>query len=265
MNPVPLWEGDVPGLQRGDAPPYLEPYALLEPTGAPKGAIVVCPGGGYARRAEHEGRPVAQWLNSLGLHAFVLHYRVAPYRHPYPLLDAQRAVRLVRARAAEWAIDPDRIGVLGFSAGGHLAATLATHWDRGDGAASDPVERQSCRPDLAILCYPVISFAAPYRHLGSVKNLLGEAPSEALLHELSNETQVNSETPPAFLWHTADDGGVSVEHSLAFAQALSRHRVPFALHVFPHGRHGLGLAPDDPEVGRWTQLCAAWLRQRGFC
>ena len=264
LVPIDLWSEATPGLAAGDRPPHLEPYLLSGARGGSRAAIVVLPGGGYGGRAPHEGEPIARWLNSLGIASFVLHYRVAPYRHPYPLLDAQRAVRLVRHKAGEWGIDPHRIGVLGFSAGGHLAATLSTHFDAGDPNATDPVERQSCRPDLAILCYPVITFAAPYTHQGSVNNLLGPEPDPDLVQSLSLETRVTAETPPVFLWHTADDAAVPVENSLLFASALSRHKVPFALHIFPHGRHGLGLAEGDPEVGQWTNECAAWLAGRGF-
>lgn len=172
-----LWEENTPGLAPGDSPPTLEPYIIDAPLGRSTAAVIICPGGGYARRADHEGRPVAQWLNSLGISAFVLHYRVAPYRHPYPLLDAKRAIRLVRHRASQWNIDPHRIGVLGFSAGGHLAATLATHFDGGDPMAADPIERQSSRPDLAILCYPVITLRGPFatrgrRAISSAKPLI---------------------------------------------------------------------------------------------
>jgi acetyl esterase/lipase len=207
---------------------------------------------------------VARRLNSLGVHAFVLSYRVAPYRHPYPLLDAQRAIRTVRNLAERWGVDRRRVGMLGFSAGGHLAATAGTHFDAGDAQAADPVERASCRPDLLVLCYAVITFQGPFRHEGSLRNLLGDNPPEELQLLLSNERQVNAETPPTFLWHTAEDAGVPPGNSLLFASALARHKVPFELHIFPQGRHGLGLAPDDPRVGAWTGLCATWLKERGF-
>jgi len=250
----------------GDGPkdvPHLVPY-LLPPEGKrPRAAVIVLPGGGYARHAAHEGEPVARWLNTLGISSFVLVYRVAPYRHPYPLLDAQRAVRLVRRRAAEWGIDPGRVGVLGFSAGGHLASTLGTHFDSGDAGAEDPVEREPCRPDLLILGYPVITLLEK-THAGSLHNLLGESPDPELRRALSNELQVTAETPPTFLWHTADDKGVPVENSLLFASALAQHGVPFALHVYPSGKHGLGLAQDHPEVHSWVRACAEWLSHRGF-
>src|SRR5262249_6545525 len=174
--------------------------------------------------------------------AFVLQYRVGPrYRHPAPLQDAQRALRLVRARAREYAIDPARLGILGFSAGGHLAATTGTHFDEGRPDAADPIERMGSRPDFMVLAYPVMSFVAPFAHGNSRQNLLGESPDPALAAQLSNETQVTARTPPAFLFHTADDPGVPVENSVVFFEALHRAGVPAELHVFPHGRHGVGL------------------------
>jgi acetyl esterase/lipase len=225
--------------------------------------MVVCPGGGYRTRAAHEGAPVARWLNGLGVAAFVLDYRVAPHRHPAPLRDAQRAIRLVRHGLPGGGGPFERVGILGFSAGGHLAATSGTQYDRGAPGADDPVERASCRPDALVLCYPVISFGE-HRHHGSMVNLLGDGAPEELRRTLSAETRVTADTPPAFLWHTADDAGVPVENSLLFASALRRHGVPFALHVYPRGRHGLGLAEDDPVAGSWTGLCAHWLATEGF-
>jgi acetyl esterase/lipase len=232
-------------------------------TPTPHAAIVVCPGGGYTIRAEHEGEPVARWLNSIGLPAFVCHYRVQPFRHPCAFDDARRALRWVRHHAPQWRIDPNRVGMLGFSAGGHLVSTVGTHWDYGDPRADDPLERISCRPDAMVLCYPVITLGE-HGHQGCATNLLGDEPDETLRGELSNETQVTPETPPTFLWHTADDAGVSVKHSLLFAEALDRCGVLFELHVFQSGAHGLGLAPDDPAVSAWTSLCEEWLRGLGF-
>jgi acetyl esterase/lipase len=169
----------------------------------------------------------------------------------------------VRRHADEWGIDRRRVGVLGFSAGGHLASTLATHWELGRPASSDPLEWESSRPDAQILCYPVITFG-PHRHEGSMVALLGEDPPAYRRELLSNELQVKADTPPAFIWHTADDEAVPVENSLLFAGALRARGVPFELHIFPHGRHGLGLAEDDAAVGAWTGLCAAWLRRLGW-
>jgi acetyl esterase/lipase len=264
LDPFPLWPEGAPelaGTPPGDAP-VLTPYL---PDGTmPTAAIVVCPGGGYQMRAEHEAEPIARWLASLGIAGFVADYRVAPYRHPIPLLDAQRAIRTVRARAGEWNVDPARVGILGFSAGGHLAATAATQWDRGHQGSADAIARESCRPDVAVLCYAVISFFHA-QHMGSMANLLGE-PTPSLMERraLSADLNVSSQTPPTFLWSTADDEAVDVENSLRFAAALRHHNVPLALHVFPHGPHGLGLAPDDPSVGAWPGLCAAFLAEMGF-
>jgi acetyl esterase/lipase len=265
LPPVPLWpSGQVPGALGDGEPdvPLMRPY--LVGGGIPRGAMVVCPGGGYAGLAPHEGTPVARWLNRIGVSAFVLRYRVAPYRHPWPLADAQRAIRLIRHRAAEWGIDPGRVGILGFSAGGHLAGMAATGWDQGDPTAPDPVERHGCRPDLAVLCYPVLTMSAACRHEGSMRNLLGPDAPEALRREASVELRATAQTPPIFMWHTADDAGVPVENCLLLAAALARRKVPFALHVYERGRHGLGLAEDDPDVGSWTERCAAWLRAHGF-
>jgi acetyl esterase/lipase len=229
-------------------------------------AVVVCPGGGYGVvAADHEGRQVAEWLNSFGVSAFVLQYRLGPrYRHPAPLHDAQRAIRMVRSRASEWKVDPSRVGILGFSAGGHLSSTAATHFDDGQAGAKDAIERQSSRPDFAVLLYPVISLVDPVAHAGSRRNLLGEDPDPALVERLSNEKQVTPRTPPTFLFHTADDPGVPVANSVLFFDALGKAGVPAELHVFAHGRHGVGLAPDDPALSQWPKLCELWMKGRGL-
>ncbi len=262
LEPVLLWPDGAPGAL-GEGPedqPRLTPYL---PAGeGPRAAVVVCPGGGYNVRAPHEGEPIARWLAGLGVAAFVLDYRVRPYRHPVPLTDAQRAIRRVRAEAQSWGLD-GRVGILGFSAGGHLAATAATWFDEGAPDAPDPLDRPSCRPDLAVLCYAVTSFT-DHCHGGSANTLLGpDAPAD-LRAALSLHTRVTSRTPPTFLWHTADDAVVPVQNSLMFADALAGAGVSFALHVFPHGRHGLGLAEGDPVVGQWPALCGAWLGEMGF-
>lgn len=258
-----LWPDGTPNAlgETAEDRPTLVPY--LVQGGDPAPAVIVCPGGGYARRADHEGAPVAQWLNTLGISAFVVHYRVAPYRHPNPLMDAQRAIRTVRSRAQEWNVDPSRVGILGFSAGGHLASSAGVHYDSGRPDAEDLIERESSRPDLLVLCYPVISFG-PDAHKGSQANLLGEDADISLIERMSSERQVTEQTPPTFLWHTADDASVPVENSLLFASALSRNKVPFELHVFESGRHGLGLAAEQPGVSAWTSVCAAWLKKQGF-
>lgn len=258
-----LWPEGAPGAA-GEGPedrPRLTPY--LAGRNRPHGAVIVCPGGGYGTRAPHEGAPVARRLNAFGLSAYVLDYRVAPYRHPYPLLDAQRAIRTVRHRAERDGIDPQRIAILGFSAGGHLASSAGTHFDAGDPNHADPIERESSRPDAMILCYPVISLSADYGHQGSARNLLGPDAPEELRRRLSSEQQVTEATPPAFLWHTADDAGVPVQNSLAMVDALRRHGVPCELHVYESGRHGLGLADGHP-AGDWTARLALWLAGRGF-
>ena len=228
-----------------------------------RAAIIVCPGGGYSLRSQHEGAPVARWLNSLGLHAFVCNYRVAPARHPVPLDDAQRAVRLVRAHAAQWRIDATRVGLLGFSAGGHLACSAGNLGDDGDAAATDPVARQRGRPDLVIGCYPVIS-SGLHAHRGSFDNLLGRHPDPTLLDLLSLENSVGPRNPPTFLWTTADDRAVPVENCLLYALALRKHGVPLELHVYPHGEHGLGLAREHEIVSDWSVRCAHWLTGLGW-
>jgi len=262
MEKTKLWESlTIKDKGINDDCPNLELF-LLEGEG-PHPVMIVAPGGGYGHRAAHEGYPVAKWLNSIGISAVVLNYRVTPYKHPIPLGDAQRAIRLVRYHADKWNIDPNRVGILGFSAGGHLASTAGTHFDLGNNESEDPIENMSCRPDVMVLCYPVITMRN-HTHGESKLNLLGESPDPELINLLSNETQITENTPPAFIWHTADDASVDVENSLLFTVGLSRNKVPFDLHVFESGRHGLGLAEDHLEAKAWPSLCEAWLRKRGF-
>jgi acetyl esterase/lipase len=226
---------------------------------------VVLPGGGYGGHADHEGRPVAEWLNGLGITAVVLKYRLAPHsHHPAMLEDAARASRTVRANAESWKVDRSRVGVLGFSAGGHLASTIATHFDAGDPNAKDAIDRLSSRPDRAILIYPVISLVTPFTHIGSKRNLLGTNPPEGLAESLSNELQVTAETPPTFLAHTDQDKAVPPENSLLFALALRKAKVPVELHLFEEGQHGLGLGRPGFAFSEWPQLCAKWLDGQGF-
>jgi acetyl esterase/lipase len=264
-QPLLLWPQGAPGaLGETDVDqPNITPWLAKE--SANGAAVVVCPGGGYGHLAVgHEGKDVAAWLNSLGVSAFVLKYRLGPkYHHPAPLNDAQRAVRVVRARASDWKIDPKRVGIIGFSAGGHLASTVATHFDSGKSEASDPIDQQSCRPDFAILGYPVISFTAPFTHRGSLKNLLGDNPDPQLVQNLSNETQVTRDTPPTFLFHTNADAGVPPENSVVFYLALRKAGVPAEMHIYEQGRHGVGLAPMDPVLATWPGRCADWLKVRG--
>ena len=268
-NSFPLWPDGTPGaLGKADKDiPTLTPY-WPDPAKATGAAIVICPGGGYGGLAGHEGEHYARFLNESGIAGFVLKYRLGSggYRHPVMLQDAARAVRLVRAGAGEWKLDPKRIGITGSSAGGHLASTLLTHFDAGKPDAADPIERASSRPDLGILCYAVITMGE-YTHRGSRSNLLGNDPSPELIRELSNELQVTKDTPPCFIWHTHEDSAVPVENSLHFAEALRKAGVPFDLHVYQKGSHGLGLGTGDwnPEKRHpWTRDLVYWLKVQGF-
>ncbi|MBZ5561858.1 MAG: alpha/beta hydrolase [Acidobacteriia bacterium] len=262
-----LWPDGAPGaVGNEDADrPSIEPYALPY-SKQPRGAVVICPGGGYSGLAmDYEGREVAQWLNLLGLDGFVLKYRLGPrYHHPAMLRDAQRALRYVRSHAAEFGIAPNRIGIWGFSAGGHLASTAATHFDYGNAGSPDPVERASSQPDFAILAYAVITCTEWFREIGSCENLLGSNPDPRLAEYLSNEKQVSSETPPTFLFHTDEDKVVPAENSIAFYAALRRARVSAELHIYEHGAHGAGLGKKDPVLASWPQRLADWFRIRGI-
>ncbi len=271
--PIPLWADGAPGaLGKADQDiPTITPYPAPadKATGA---AIVICPGGGYGGLAPHEGADYALFLNQQGITGFVLKYRLGSkgYHHPAMLQDVQRAIRTVRARAGEWKLDPKRVGVMGSSAGGHLASTSATHFDAGKPDAADVIERQSCRPDLAILCYAVISMGTN-GHTGSRNNLLGKDQSPELIQFLSNELQVTRETPPCFIWSTWEDKTVKVENSLEFANALQRNGVPFDLHVYhmndpKKGRHGIGLADKPPfeNAHAWARNLVDWLKMREF-
>jgi acetyl esterase/lipase len=264
---LPLWPDGAPGaLGTGDGDiPTLTLYLPLRPA-ASSTAVVVAPGGSYVMLAmNHEGRQVANWLNSLGVTAFVLKYRLGPkYHHPIELGDAERAIRFVRSHAAEYGISPDRIGMMGFSAGGHLASTVATHFDGGDPDAADAIDRASCRPDFLILAYPVVSFVAPYSHSSSAHFLLGPGADLKVREELSNELHVTSETPPTFLFTTSGDKIVPPENSIAFYLALRKAGVPAEMHIFEDGPHGVGLDLGDPVLGHWPLLLANWMRKRGL-
>jgi acetyl esterase/lipase len=269
QSPLVLWPDGAPGALGKELKdiPTLTPF-WPTPGWASGAAMVVCPGGGYGGLAPHEGEGYAHWLNLQGIAAFVLKYRLGTsgYRHPRMLEDAARAMRMVRFHAAEWKLDPKRIGIVGSSAGGHLASTLLTHFDAGQTDAADPIDRVSCRPDLGVLCYPVISMGAE-THYGSRDNLLGKDPTPALIQELSNQLHVTAETPPCFIFHTSDDPVVPVVNSLEFAAALSRAKVPFELHIYEHGAHGLGLgtkSPDPAQMHPWARECQRWLTERGF-
>ncbi|OYW24801.1 MAG: hypothetical protein B7Z55_01155 [Planctomycetales bacterium 12-60-4] len=264
---VLLWPDGAPGAV-GDEDadkPWLWPYPA--PQGQSSGtAVVVCPGGGYGGLAvDHEGAQVARWFNSIGVSAFVLKYRLGQrYQHPAPMQDVQRAMQYVRANADKYGVKPHRIGVMGFSAGGHLASTCATHFLEAKPDAANPIERVGSRPDFAILAYPVITMTESWGHGGSRRNLLGDKPDPELAKSLSNDQMVTAQTPPTFLFHTTEDTGVPVENSLAFFAACRKHKIPVEMHIYQFGPHGVGLAPGDPALSTWKERLHDWLRNSGL-
>ena len=264
---VLLWPAGAPGSQGEEDidKPTLTVY-LPAGANATKTGVVVAPGGGYQHLAmEKEGTAVAQWLNARGVAAFVLKYRLGPkYHNPVELQDAQRAIRTVRANAAEYGVATDHVGMWGFSAGGHLTATAGTKFDAGNAEAADLVERQGSRPDFMVLAYPVITMTEPDAHPGSRKYLLGDDPDPALVKSLSAETQVTRETPPTFLFATTEDKTVPVINSVMFYEALVKAGVPAEMHIFQHGAHGAGLAAANPELSVWPDLVIKWMRERGY-
>jgi acetyl esterase/lipase len=275
---IPLWPEGVPGAIPGGGPevlesegrisnvhePSLTPYLAL-PGARPATAVVVCPGGGYNRlAADHEGRAVAGWLNSIGVSAFVLKYRLKEYGHPAPLRDVLRAVRLLRSGADRWGIAPDRIGVLGFSAGGHLAASAGTLFGDADGRTGAALDAVSARPDFMVLIYPVIRLIAPYSHTGSGRSLLGADATPEMLERYSLDTRVTKDTPPAFLVHGGTDTAVPPENSAVFYLALRKAGVPAELHLYREGAHGIGLRPGHGPMSDWPKRCAEWLTAKGL-
>jgi len=265
-----LWPEGAPGAkgnQAGDKP-SLTIYLPTEEK-ATGTAVVIFPGGGYGGLAMgHEGHQIAEWLNSFGVAGFILKYRHrnsgAGYGHPAPIQDAQRAIRTVRGRAAKWGVDPGRIGIIGFSAGGHLASSAGTHFNTSYYAAVDDLDRVSCRPDFMILGYPVISFTERYAHTGSMKNLLGQQADKTMQRLFSNEKQVSAATPPTFLVHTYEDKVVPPENSIYFYLALRKAKVPAEMHIYLKGRHGVGLGAGAGEVSSWPQRCVGWMRAQGL-
>ena len=265
-----LWPDGAPGAkgtEDGDKP-SLTIY-LPEKDKANGAAVVIFPGGGYGHLAmDHEGHQIAEWLNSFGVAGFIVKYRHsrsgAGYGHPAPLQDAQRAIRTVRNGAEEWNVDPNRIGIIGFSAGGHLASSLGTHFQQRYGDQKDEIDRASCRPDFMILLYPVISFTESFTHKGSRRNLLGENPDPELVENLSNEKQVTPETPPTFLVFGDDDKVVPVENGVAFYLGLKKAKVPAEMHIYEKGRHGFGLGVGAGPVSSWPLRCSEWMRGRGL-
>lgn len=262
-----LWPDGAPGAVGGEEAdtPTLTIYLPAGPQATGTG-VVICPGGGYhALAMDHEGHQVARWFTSRGIAAFIVKYRLGPrYHHPAMLQDVLRAIRVVRSRAAEFEVQADEIGVMGFSAGGHLASSAATLFDHPDGRVADGLEAISSRPDFAILAYPVIAFGQPFTHEGSRRHLLGEDPAPDLVARLSTERQVSPRTPPTFLFHTTTDTGVPPENSVSFYLALRKAGVPAELHIYERGPHGVGLAPHDPVLSTWPERLIAWMQVHGW-
>ncbi len=278
---LPLWEGDPPNyresgeIMKSDTTNIVRLSLVQHPdiavflpskSNATGEAVVICPGGGYHILAyDWEGSDIARWFSSRGIAAMVLKYRLPVSKsniipHKTPLMDAQRAFRMVRYHAGTWNIDPGKIGIMGFSAGGHLASTLSTHFDKGDPGHTDPVERISCRPDFSILVYPVISFTKEFSHSGSRTALLGEDPDPELVRYYSNELQVLEDTPPAILVHSGDDEAVPVQNSLAYYQALLKNGIQTEMHVYPYGGHGYSLAIGKGHLATWPDRVLEWIR-----
>jgi acetyl esterase/lipase len=278
---IPLWEGDPPNYRETgevtiwDTADIVRVRNVQKPDiavflpsrkNASGEAVVICPGGGYGILAyDWEGSDIARWLNSEGIAAFVLKYRlpgaksnIIPYKSP--LMDAQRAMRLVRFHAEKWNIDPGKVGVMGFSAGGHLASTISTHYDPGDSENDDPVEHESCRPDFSVLVYPVVSFTEEYSHVGSRENLLGKDADPDLIKHFSNELHVTDKTPPAILIHSGDDYGVPVENSIAYYEALQENKISSELHIYPYGGHGYSLAIGQGHLSTWPDRVIEWIK-----
>lgn len=252
-----LWEGKIAPYTQ-ESPEQAQPSMKAFPVEGSRGAVIVCPGGAYIGKAPHEGDPVAEKINEAGISAFVLDYRVKPCSPEAPLSDALRAIRVVRSMGYE------KVGILGFSAGGHLACSAATLYTPGNPDSEDPIERLSSRPDAFLPCYAVVSFAS-FRHQGTLENLLGDRKDDYdLIRRFSAELHVNGDTPPCFLWHTAEDAGVPVENSLILAQALAHAGVSFEMHIYPHGPHGLGLAQDYDDVRTWSDHMNCYLTKLGF-
>jgi acetyl esterase/lipase len=268
ITTVPLWDSSAPGAKgqdEGDVPTL----TIFRPQNHRGNgtAVVVAPGGAYVGLAANlEGRQVADWFAARGVTAFVLKYRLAPnYRPPIQLQDAQRAIRFIRSRATAYGIAPDRIGMIGFSAGGHLTAMAATHFDGGNPGAGDPIDRAGSRPDFIILGYPLISFESLTPRIRSDLNpLLGANPSQAMLDDLSADRQVTARTPPAFIYATTDDELVPVEQSIVFYRALHAAGVAVEMHLFAHGAHGSGLGSGDATLDLWSAALENWLRAQGL-
>lgn len=250
-----LWGDKIPYyMAEEEFIPTIEAYQAQS-----KGAVIIFPGGGYGMRAPHEGETIAKWFQSNGITAFVVEYRVAPYKHPAEISDAMRAVRFVRHYADRYKIDKDKIAVMGFSAGGHLAGSVSVHYDKKMYEPTDEIDNESCRPDASILCYSVLDMLE-YRHDGTRTNLIGSNPTPEEKVLMSLYKQVTKDTPQTFLWHTAEDNAVPVENTLMYADALAKAKVPFEVHIYPHGPHGLGLAEGVPHTAQWQGALLNWLK-----
>ena len=250
-----LWEGAVPyDSKETDFVPSITAYPAES-----KGAVIVFAGGAYAMKAAHEGPAMGEWLQSIGITAFVVDYRVAPFKHPAQISDAMRAIRYVRFYAEKYGIDRDKVAVMGFSAGGHLAASVSVHYDKEMYEPTDRIDKESCRPNASILCYPVIDMGT-FRHDGSRQNLLGEHPTERMADFMSLHKHVNENTPEACIWHTSTDQAVPVMNSLLYAQALSAENIPYEMHIYPLGHHGLGDAHEIPYVAKWQDDLHEWFK-----
>ena len=264
-NVIPLWQGLAPLVTSATRPSDVPSIELFPAEKGNGSCVLVCPGGGYGHLAAHEGKTIGEFLASHDIAAAVLKYRLAPaYKHPAPFLDVSRALRTLRHRAGEWRLDPHKLAVMGFSAGGHLASTLSTQFDGGDANAADPIDREPSRPDASVLCYPVITMTSPFTHEGSRNNLLGKPADATLIELMSSEKRVTEKTPPTFVFHTVDDGAVPVENALMYVEALRKAKVSFEAHLYEHGRHGVGLASDDPRLSTWGPLLVSWLKSHGW-
>ena len=256
---IKLWGNEMPyRLADVEFKPHIKAYPANS-----TGAVVVLPGGGYEKRAQHEGDTVGEWFQSIGITAFVLEYRIAPYQHPAEISDAMRAVKYVRYHAEEYGIDPQKIAIMGFSAGGHLAGSVSVHYDKKMYELTDEIDNESAKPNLSILCYPVIDMGE-YRHDGSRQNLIGRKPTEEMKEFMSLHKQVTKDTPEAFIWHASPDIVVPVDNSLLYASALSACNVDFELHIYPVGSHGIGLAEDNAHVAKWSKNLEDWLVLKGW-
>jgi acetyl esterase/lipase len=282
---IDLWNGKIPGAKYSEhfkqmvdtAAGWVDKHSIVNPclyfypapgAKATGTAVIICPGGAYGGLAiKHEGEQVAKWLNSLGITAFVLKYRlpddsIMENKTIGPMQDGQRAIRLVRSRAKEWGIDPAKIGIMGFSAGGHLAATLSTLYND---KVYESDDLTSARPDFSLLIYPVISMSKDITHWGSRENLLGNSPSPEMVNHYSTELQVNSKTPTAFMVHSLDDDAVPVQNSINYAMALHKANVDCELHLYPTGKHGYGMGTKNAGTeSTWTEACEKWMKVKGL-